>query len=203
MRLRTVFRNLRRSARDCLLQCRIQDAFPSATFDRRIAWTCDDLRALSIGPHVSIGPFCDIVVLAHSPHSHVSGFLSIGARSVVGAFANVRAAGGRVIIGSDCLIAQHVSLIAANHRIIPGETYWKIPWDDNVTGIVIGKNCWIGAGAVILPGCTIGDDSIVGAGAVVTKNIPPNEIWANIPARKIGEVRGRRIRSADAPLTIA
>ncbi|MEE9330725.1 MAG: acyltransferase [Methylophilaceae bacterium] len=51
----------------------------------------------------------------------------------------------------------------------------------------IGKNCFIGARSIILPGITIGDGSIVGAGSVVTKNIPPNVAVAGNPAKVIKE----------------
>jgi acetyltransferase-like isoleucine patch superfamily enzyme len=54
-------------------------------------------------------------------------------------------------------------------------------------GLTIGKDCWIGANAVIKPGLVIGDGVVVGAGAVVTKSIPDYEIWVGVPARKIGE----------------
>ena len=54
----------------------------------------------------------------------------------------------------------------------------------------IGKNCWIGAGAVILPGITIGDNTVVGAGSVVTKDLPDGVVAVGNPCRilrKIGE----------------
>ena len=53
-------------------------------------------------------------------------------------------------------------------------------------GVHIEENCDIGAGSIILPGSRIGKGVIIGAGAVVTKNIPPFEIWAGVPAKKIG-----------------
>jgi len=49
----------------------------------------------------------------------------------------------------------------------------------------IGKNCFIGANAIILPGVTIGDEVIVGAGSVVTKNVPSNTVVAGNPAKTI------------------
>jgi acetyltransferase-like isoleucine patch superfamily enzyme len=49
--------------------------------------------------------------------------------------------------------------------------------------VIIGRNCYIGAGAIILPGVTIGDNSIIGAGAVVTKSIPPGSVATGIPAK--------------------
>ena len=49
----------------------------------------------------------------------------------------------------------------------------------------IGRNCFIGARAVILPGVTVGDECIVGSGAVVTKDVPSHSVVAGNPARII------------------
>jgi acetyltransferase-like isoleucine patch superfamily enzyme len=51
------------------------------------------------------------------------------------------------------------------------------------THTYIGKNCFIGAHAIILPGITVGDECIVGAGAIVTKNVPPGSVVVGNPAR--------------------
>ena len=51
--------------------------------------------------------------------------------------------------------------------------------------VVIGDDCFIGAGAMILKGVTIGARSVIGAGAVVTKSIPSDEVWAGNPAKFI------------------
>jgi len=50
------------------------------------------------------------------------------------------------------------------------------------TDTIIGKQCFVGAHSLIMPGVVIGDNSIVGAGAVVTKSVPPNSIVAGNPA---------------------
>lgn len=49
----------------------------------------------------------------------------------------------------------------------------------------IGRNCFIGARSVILPGIQIGDGSIVGSGSVVTNDVPPRCVVAGNPARII------------------
>ena len=49
----------------------------------------------------------------------------------------------------------------------------------------IGENCWIGAGALIMPGVTIGDNSVIGTGSVVTKDIPDDSVAVGNPARLI------------------
>lgn len=51
--------------------------------------------------------------------------------------------------------------------------------------ITIGRNVWIGGGALILPGVRVGDDSVIGAGAVVTRDVPPGVTVAGNPARPL------------------
>ena len=55
------------------------------------------------------------------------------------------------------------------------------------TNTYIGKQCFIGANAIIMPGLTIGNNVIVGAGAVVTKDVPSGCIVAGNPAKVIKE----------------
>lgn len=47
----------------------------------------------------------------------------------------------------------------------------------------IGKNCFIGARSIVLPGVTIGDNCVIGAGSVVTKDIPSGSAAAGNPAK--------------------
>lgn len=60
--------------------------------------------------------------------------------------------------------------------------------DVQIKPVHIGDYVFIGAGCTILKGVTIGEGSIIGASSVVTKNIPPNEIWAGNPARFIRKI---------------
>ena len=50
---------------------------------------------------------------------------------------------------------------------------------------IIGADVWIGANAVILSGVTVGNGAVIGAGSIVTHDVPPYEIWAGNPAKKI------------------
>lgn len=52
----------------------------------------------------------------------------------------------------------------------------------------IGKNCWIGAGAIILPGITVGDNVVIGAGSIVTKDLPSNVLAVGNPCRVLREI---------------
>jgi len=51
--------------------------------------------------------------------------------------------------------------------------------------VVIGKNVWIGANSVILPGVKIGDNSVIGAGSTITENVPACSVAAGNPAKII------------------
>lgn len=63
--------------------------------------------------------------------------------------------------------------------------------NENVTGagifkpIVLKENCFVGAGAILLPGATVGKNSIVGAGSVVKGTVPDNTVVAGNPAKAI------------------
>lgn len=51
--------------------------------------------------------------------------------------------------------------------------------------IFIGRNCYIGSNAIFTKPVTVGDGAVIGAGSVVTKDIPPYEVWAGVPAKFI------------------
>ena len=84
-------------------------------------------------------------------------------------------------IGENTLIASHVAITSVTHdknAILYNQSSIS-------NRIIIGKNVWIGAHAVILPGVTIGDNAIIGAGAIVNKNIKRGDIVAGVPAKSI------------------
>ena len=85
--------------------------------------------------------------------------------------------GNGIVIGDDTIFAPGVKIISANHD--PGNLR---QWEKGGP-VIIGKNCWIGANAVILPGVVLGDNVIVGAGAVVTKCFGSDLTVAGIPAK--------------------
>lgn len=95
---------------------------------------------------------------------------------------------GDVYIGDYTMIGPNVTLATASHPILPQLREKAIQYNIPVR---IGKNVWIGAGAVILPGVTVGDNSVIGAGSVVTKDIPPNVVAAGNPCRVLREIGER------------
>lgn len=83
------------------------------------------------------------------------------------------------------MFSPNVTVATAGHPILP-ELREKV-YQYNFT-VHIGRNCWIGAGAVIVPGVTIGDNVVIGAGSVVTKDIPSNVITVGNPCGVLREV---------------
>jgi maltose O-acetyltransferase len=63
--------------------------------------------------------------------------------------------------------------------------------------VTIGKNAFIGAGAIILPGVSIGENAVIGAGSVVTKNVPAGKVAVGNPARVVDEVESLRSRQVE------
>ena len=92
---------------------------------------------------------------------------------------------GHIYVGDYTMFAPGVIVATAGHPILPElrETVYQYNMP-----VHIGKNCWIGAGAIILPGVTIGDQVVVGAGSVVTKDLPSNVVAVGNPCRVVREV---------------
>ena len=179
---------LRTSASRLWRTWRVERRNPGIRVNYPVVWDYDDISQIELGHDVYIGAFSELAVISRPASDSIPGFLSIGARTQIGSGCNIRACGGRIEIGENCIIAQQVSLVAANHEFRAGAIYRDLPWDTSRHGITIGSNVWVGAGVTILPGCSLGDNVIVAAGSVVTKDIPPDEIWGNIPARKMRSI---------------
>lgn len=93
-----------------------------------------------------------------------------------------------IFVGDGVMFGPNVTVATAAHPISPeirrrGYQY-NLP-------VRIGKNVWIGAGAVILPGVTIGENSVIGAGSVVTKDIPDNVVAVGNPCRVLRPISDR------------
>lgn len=88
--------------------------------------------------------------------------------------------GERTLIGGNARIFDHDfhSLDLQYRHSTKGEQVKTRP-------VIIGDDVFIGTNAIILKGVTIGDRAIIGAGSVVSRNIPPDEIWAGNPAQLI------------------
>lgn len=85
-----------------------------------------------------------------------------------------------IYIGDGTMLGPHVTIATAGHPILPAlreQAYqYNIP-------VHIGKNCWLGAGVIVLPGVHIGDNTVVGAGSVVTRDLPADVVAVGNPCR--------------------
>lgn len=85
-----------------------------------------------------------------------------------------------VDIGDGTQIAPGVQILTADHPRDPAVRAQGLEFGRPVR---IGRNVWIGAGALILPGVTVGDDALIGAGSVVTRDVPKGATVVGNPAR--------------------
>jgi len=91
---------------------------------------------------------------------------------------------GGLDIGDDVMIGPNVSLITSGHPIEPSQRRASVV----AKPIVIGRNVWIAAGAIVIGGVTIGENAVVAAGSVVTRDVPPNSLVGGNPARVIRSI---------------
>lgn len=90
-----------------------------------------------------------------------------------------------IYVGDYTLFGPNVTVATAGHPIEPELREKTYQYNMSVH---IGRNCWIGAGAVIVPGVTIGDNVVIGAGSVVTKDIPSGVVAVGNPCRVLREI---------------
>lgn len=90
-----------------------------------------------------------------------------------------------IYVGDYTMLAPNVVIATAGHPILP--ELREMAYQYNMP-VHIGRNCWIGAGALIMPGVTIGDNTVIGAGSVVTKDIPANVVAVGNPCRVLREI---------------
>lgn len=90
-----------------------------------------------------------------------------------------------IYVGDNTMFGPNVTVATAGHPILPELRQQGYQYN---APIHIGENCWIGAGALILPGITIGDNVVIGAGSVVTKDIPSNVVAVGNPCRILREI---------------
>lgn len=138
-----------------------------------------------VGENSYIGKYTQIVLVDEACENAVDSYIKIGDNTYIGEFNNIRASGGHIIIGNDCLISQHITLVASGHNYSKCTQIRKQEWTKNKINIIIEDDVWIGANSIIMPGCILEKGCIVAAGSVVTKNVPSYAIVAGNPAKVI------------------
>ncbi len=90
-----------------------------------------------------------------------------------------------IYIGDYTMLGPNVTIATAGHPI---DAYLRQRSLQYNLPVRIGKNCWLGAGVIVMPGVTIGDNTVIGAGSIVTKDIPANVVAVGNPCRVLREV---------------
>jgi acetyltransferase-like isoleucine patch superfamily enzyme len=165
----------------------IKRMYRGSSISRKISLSYSSPDRIRIGRNSEISDFVVIAVIDFPQSMEQVSRLEIGDNTYIGEFNNIRASGGKISIGNNCLISQHISLIASNHLARRDFLIRDQVWDTLKKGITIGDDVWIGANSVILPGVTINNGAIVAAGSVVTKDVPAYMIVAGNPARIVKE----------------
>lgn len=141
-------------------------------------------------PWIRVGAFCIIAEqvtltaglmpeldLGPDPILHIGDGVVLGRGSHV-------IADTTVTIGDNCYFGPYVYVTSTNHSYADPHEPIGRQWP-RTDPVSIGPGCWIGTGAVILPGARIGRNVVVGAGSVVRGTVPDHAVVAGAPARVV------------------
>lgn len=131
---------------------------------------------------IGFGFIHDSVVIHQPVHIHPKQNVFIHEKVNIAPFVQIWA-NAEVVINSNTLIASHVIITSSTHDY----NVQPIQSKRIDRKVIIGKDVWIGSGAIIFPGVTIGDGAVIGAGSIVTKDVQSNSVYVGIPAKKIKE----------------
>jgi acetyltransferase-like isoleucine patch superfamily enzyme len=149
---------------------------------------------------IRIGPGCRLVSRSERTalgvnHAVVLRTLLPGAVLELGR--NVGMSGGsigaarRVTIGDGSLLGANVTVADTDFHPLDDDERWSAAMPQPVAAVevVIGRNVFLGTGAIVLKGSVIGDNSVIGAGSVVAGHIPAGVVAAGNPARVLRTVK--------------
>jgi acetyltransferase-like isoleucine patch superfamily enzyme len=140
------------------------------------------VERIEIGDDTTIGPNATLSTGMLIPlDDGTDPILTIGDRCQLGKGLSI-VAHERVEIGDDTCAGHYVFVTDQNHGYedVDVPIRWQL-WKN--APVRIGSGCWLGHGAMILPGTTLGDHVAVAAGAVVSGTFPDRVVLAGVPAR--------------------
>ncbi|WP_158798481.1 DapH/DapD/GlmU-related protein [Pedobacter sp. L105] len=138
-------------------------------------------NGIVIGDNVSIAR--DSILICTGVIAQKGTGITIGQGTGINARAYFSGQGG-IKIGTDVIFGPEVKIFSENHNYSHPEQTIKAQGVSRI-GVVIGDNCWLGAGVTVLDGVIIGNGCVIAAGSVVNKSIPENSIAAGVPAKVI------------------
>ncbi len=152
------------------------------------------------GSNISVGDFCWIEAVSKYQNQRFSPLISIGDEVAIGDFVHISSI-KYISIGYGTLIGSKVYIGDHSHGNYRNVELWKdevniMPKDRHLADgetIIIGKNCWLGDGAVILAGAEIGNNCVVGANSVVKGHFESNVIIGGVPAKVVKKLTDKKI----------
>lgn len=138
--------------------------------------TVDDLLQIWGSVHVDVGRSSTFLL---GVRLYGRGTITIGERVVLNA-TKVNCLQS-VIIGDDSLIGASFITDTDFHNLSP-RVRRSTPRPEVTEPVTIGRNVWVGYGAIVLKGCRVGDDSVLSAGAVVRRDVPDGVVVSGNPA---------------------
>ncbi len=139
------------------------------------------IHGISFGRNVTVGKssviICTGVIARKGTGLKIGNYSAIGAQSFIGAQ-------GGITIGNDVIMGPGVRIFSENH-IYENKEILIRKQGETRSEVIIGDNCWIGAGTTILSGVTIGKGCLIGAGSVVTTSIDEYSVAVGVPAKII------------------
>jgi acetyltransferase-like isoleucine patch superfamily enzyme len=116
------------------------------------------------------------------PSSHVATDLVAGPYVFIGRHCDIAP---QVTIGRYSMLASEIAIVGDDHNWSEPGLPMQFAGRPAQRPTTIGADTWLGHGVIVMRGVTIGDGTIIAAGAVVTKDIPPFEVWAGVPANHL------------------
>jgi UDP-2-acetamido-3-amino-2,3-dideoxy-glucuronate N-acetyltransferase len=149
---------------------------------------------VKLGINVRLSKFINLYGCTIGDNTKIGSFVEIQKNAIVGKNCKISSHSficEGVTIGDNCFIGHNVTFINDNYPRavnLDAQLETEKDWLGRFVKTIIDNEVSIGSSATILGGVTIGSRSIIGAGSVVTKNIPPDQIWAGNPAKFIRRV---------------
>jgi acetyltransferase-like isoleucine patch superfamily enzyme len=146
-------------------------------------------KDVKLGKNVQLSKFINLYGCEIGDNTKIGAFVEVQKKATIGKNCKISSHAficEGVTIEDNCFIGHGVTFINDNYPKAvnsEGNLESEEDWASRFVKTNICKKVSIGSNATILGGVTIGEGSIVGAGSVVTKDIPPNQIWAGNPAR--------------------
>ncbi len=139
------------------------------------------------GSRIDLGE--EVLIGRNTVLSAKGGVITVGRGTNIGMNCLIIARDSTVTVGEGTLLAAYCYLMGGG---VHGFQRTDVPIMEQhlpSRGVVVGSDCWIGAGVKVADGARVGDGTVVGAGAVVLEPLPPMSVAHGIPAR-VARTRG-------------